>query len=214
MTVGDVWQSRAVFSDTQTGRSSSIGLHHSEQAGGFPVIAVIGDEWKKWWNVGAETIPSPQKGHHPAGLQLDLVTLRRVSPLDPNVATYTTGLPIIGTGIGDGLPPNSALLVSLRTANIGKRFRGRVYLPRIVEVDSTGSITDAEAIEVANEFHNLIVAFSTASAPVGVFSPARLGPVPPARSQAMTLVTSERVDRRLRVQRRRQPRTPVYITGV
>lgn len=214
MAVGDVWQSRAVFSDTLTGRSSSIGLHHSEIAGGFPVVGVIGDTWKNWWNVGAEVIPSPQKSHHPAGLQLDLVTLRRVSPLDPNIATYTTGLPIIGTGVGDGLPPNAAVVVSLRTANIGKRFRGRVFLPRIVEVDSTGAVTDAEATEMANEFHNLIVAFNTASAPVGVFSPARPGPLPPARSQAMTLVTSERVDRRLRVQRRRQPRAPVYITGV
>lgn len=40
-----------------------------------------------------------------------------------------TGGAVAGTQAGDLLPPQTALCITLRTAQAGARFRGRVYLP-------------------------------------------------------------------------------------
>jgi hypothetical protein len=42
-----------------------------------------------------------------------------------------------GTGAGDVLPPQTAMVVTLRTAQAGRRFRGRVYLPGFVEATNS-----------------------------------------------------------------------------
>jgi len=44
-----------------------------------------------------------------------------------------TGAAVAGTGATDLLPPQTALVVTLRTALSGPRFRGRVYLPGFCE---------------------------------------------------------------------------------
>jgi len=46
------------------------------------------------------------------------------------------GAAVAGTGSTDLLPPQTALVITLRTAQAGKQFRGRVYLPGYCEASN------------------------------------------------------------------------------
>lgn len=76
-------------------------------------------------------------------------TLSRVGVRDlrgPNLTEYLdTGAVAAGTGVGDPLPPQAAICITLRTGKAGKSYRGRVYLPGGIEADNdtTGTIATA-----------------------------------------------------------------------
>lgn len=55
--------------------------------------------------------------------------------------------PVVGTGTGDLLPPQVAIVVTLRTALAGQSYRGRVYLPGFAE--GTNSSTGTSALGTA-----------------------------------------------------------------
>jgi hypothetical protein len=53
-----------------------------------------------------------------------------------NNPTYlSTGLPLPGTGVGNALSLNAALVVTHRTAQSGRQFRGRSYLAGLVQTN-------------------------------------------------------------------------------
>lgn len=53
--------------------------------------------------------------------------------------TRAGGLPSAGTQTGDVLPNNCALVVTKRTQNRGRSFRGRIYHPAIPEAQISGN---------------------------------------------------------------------------
>lgn len=61
--------------------------------------------------------------------------------------------PAVGTSAANALPENDALVVSLRTAQAGRAFRGRVYLGGWTTdaLDTGGAATDA-AVTAAQDF--------------------------------------------------------------
>lgn len=63
---------------------------------------------------------------------------------------YTFGTPLAGTGSGSALPPQVALAVSTRANLVGRRGRGRIYLPAvtsgILATDGTANTTQTNAI--------------------------------------------------------------------
>lgn len=81
----------------------------------------------------------------------DTVTLANIGLRDirtANTAEFLdTGGAVAGTGAGDLLPPQVAFCVTLRTAQAGRSFRGRVYLPGYGEVanGSAGTIGSTTA---------------------------------------------------------------------
>lgn len=65
-----------------------------------------------------------------------------------NMAEFLdTGAASLGTAVTDSTPLATAMCLTLRTAKSGKSFRGRVYLPGMVETDNTlaGQILTAAA---------------------------------------------------------------------
>jgi hypothetical protein len=66
--------------------------------------------------------------------------------------TYERGVtPIDGTGTGDNLPTEVAVCCSLYTAQAGRRYRGRIFLPNVVSGQMTayGRLATAAATDFA-----------------------------------------------------------------
>lgn len=55
------------------------------------------------------------------------------------IGVYVPGTIIVGEVSGDPLPPQAAVVVTLRTANRGRSGRGRIYLSGFSEADSIGA---------------------------------------------------------------------------
>jgi hypothetical protein len=61
----------------------------------------------------------------------------------PNLAEFVSvAAAVPGTGAGNPLPNQNAAVVTLRTVNVGRRFRGRIYFSGFIvgENSATGSI--------------------------------------------------------------------------
>ena len=121
------------------------------------------------------------------------VTLANIGLRDirtANTAEFLdTGGATAGTSAGDFLPPQTAFVVTLRTAQAGRSFRGRVYLPGYGEganavTGTIGSATQSVAFVTAVQ-----AALVTNGLNLGVLSrPAPLAT--PARAGFITPVTS------------------------
>lgn len=100
-----------------------------------------------------------------------------------------SGAAVVGTGTGDALPPQTALVVTLRTASAGRRFRGRVYLPGFCEaVNLTNGVFSALASPV-NFITAIKSALTTSGMDLGVLSRPNPDATPP-NAGFITVVTS------------------------
>lgn len=82
------------------------------------------------------------------------VTLANIGLRDirtPNQFEFLdTGGPTAGTGTGDLLPPQIALCITLRTAQAGASYRGRIYLPGFAEaLNTAGGTAIGTAVAIA-----------------------------------------------------------------
>ena len=148
---------------------------------------------------------------YPVGTVLNLAT---AAVLDSGMregikVEQTLALP--GTNVGDSLPVQDAILVSLRTNAVGKANRGRMYLPApadtvaiVGEMDVTSTTRVSTAIKAL--FNDMRAGGSTFYVYNQKASPH--DPIP----FTLKVVSSEMVDRFIRSQRRRQQKnTAVYI---
>lgn len=206
--MGNVHRSTAYFSDTNLG---TIYVTHMDVEEGAlataPDIDDVGDAWKTWWNVGFNAQPA-MKTFYKTTTQLDRVTLRRIKPLEPVVQEYTTGLPIAGTATSDQLDPQASILVSLRTAKIGRSYRGRMYLPSPTETieESYGAMSADTAQDIADNAWGLVLELDN----VGDYSPVVFS----ALLNEGEPITRVLCDRRFRTQRRRAVESTLYVQGV
>lgn len=123
------------------------------------------------------------------------VTLANVGLRDirtANTAEYLdTGGAVAGTGASELLPPQTALVITLRTAQAGRSFRGRVYLPGFHEGGNTvGGVAAPAGIPYAVAFVAAIQsALQAQSLNLGVLSRPRVAPLTPSAG-FVTPVTS------------------------
>lgn len=115
--------------------------------------------------------------------------------------------PFAGSKVGDCLPNNVALCITLRTARVGRSYRGRFYLPGIAESDSVGSRLTAPA---QTAFDTAIVSFLAAMQALtpgdwAVLSRRNQGALRPV-GLAEPVTAAVRRDAVLDSQRRRLPR--------
>jgi len=168
---------------------------HATVAGGFSATSAVAESvftaikaaagWTSW------------KANVNSGVSLAGVDLRDMrSANQPLVAS--TSAASAGTGAGTALPPGDALCVTLRTANAGRAFRGRVYLPGLDSsalaaggVAAAGTVTNSSAFVTAVQ-----TALSGQSMTMAIAQPARAaytgstGAAHAARAAAMATVTS------------------------
>lgn len=208
MATDQVFEMRIVWSNTDTGENLSIRLHGHGSIGASPNVGTLEDDVVDWWSVNSPGGANPQKNFHGANISLDLVTLRRVVPDEPIEFQNSDGLPIVGTDGNRSQPPQSCVLVSLRTAQIGRSYRGRVYLPPTTIVFETdgGDYIDTVAEEIKANFQGLLDSLA-----VDDFVPVVLSrqhnEVPVISFPEITAI---KVDQRVRTQRRRTNSTPIY----
>lgn len=104
-------------------------------------------------------------------IALSKVTLRDVSI--PNQGEFPdSGGPVVGTDATTGeLPPQVALVITLRTALAGPRFRGRIYLPGFSEATSLAGACVSGNAENARLFvAGISTDLSTSGLTLAVFS--------------------------------------------
>lgn len=168
---------------------------HGSVAGGFTPTATI-----------AESVFTAIKGaagwtafraRLNTGVSLAGVDLRDMRAANlPLVAS--TSAAAAGTGAGTALPPGDALVVTLRTANAGRAFRGRLFLPGFDTsalaaggVAAAGTVTDSTSFVTAVQS-----AMSGQGITLAIAQPARAqytgttGATHAARSAAVAVVTT------------------------
>lgn len=204
MAAGDVYRLKIYWTNGNTGESESTHIDGVQAGAAAPTMSALGDDVKDWWNIALGGF-SAEKSRHPAAVTLDRVTLQRIKPLEAVIQQYTTGLPIAGTSGGDALPPQDSCIVSLRTNLIGRRHRGRSYLPPMTEtqVTSNGSIDSTVAQAVADQYEAFLDTLFADEFTPSVYSKV---------ADSAQAITSIKVDRIMRTQRRRSTRGSVYIT--
>ena len=212
MAAGDLYQVRLVFSNASTAEHVTTGFHIVQEGLIAPAIGSVGTAVKDWWDVAGGF---GAKVYHPTEIALERVTLRRMVPEEPVEQQYTTGLPIAGVDATDPVPSQDAVIASLRTGNIGRSYRGRMYLPPIAEssVIANGSLSAAVAVDIRDRLIDLKDAFSDSlgdiDAPWVILSRRNNGVTRP--TPIGTIVTQIKVDRIIRTQRRRTDNSQVYV---
>lgn len=197
-----------VFTDQRGGRTWTSGFYVKQTTvTGFDV-SDVGAKVKDWWNT-AYTGGVAMKQLYDVDIKLDSVKLRKISPLEPVETSYTTGLPIAGTDVTDPLTSEAALLLSLRTAKIGRSYRGRMYLPSISEDQVDESLTPTAATTIGTQFKGLVNALTA----IGIGSGATAQVEVWSKKLAIgTPVTAVKVDQWMRSQRRRNVKAGAYST--
>ncbi len=160
------------------------------------LMNTLAGEVISWWNVNIR--PS---------LSADL-TLMRVKVTDQEsqigpAVEYTTGLPLSGgVSATPGLPGNVACVVSFRTANRGRNYRGRNYIAGIPEGSVTGNeLAGAFITAMDTGYEALLTTALANSADLVVAS--RYFQNAPRVAGITSVVTSIIVDDRVDSQRRR-----------
>lgn len=170
-----------------------------------PIIGDIGPAVEDWWNVNV-TGANAEKARHFSDIELVEVQLRRIFPLEPVILIYNVDPTIPGTGTGSSTSPQDVLLVSLRTAKVGRSYRGRMYLPAPATstVSSPGFLDEATAEECGIAMAGLMDQIESGFNGVPcVWSPTL---------ETFEQITTIKVDRRIRTQRRRAAESTVYVT--
>ena len=206
---------RCTVSGSQaSGRVWSFRLHYSSAS---PLATVQADflaQGNAWWTDGTHGVETL----FPATTTLDLVkteslqvvTIGGVDKIRASgIAFNTAGL--VGTGVGDSLPDQNTVLVSLRTPVPGREGRGRFHLPAPIEGIVASGETDATPI---TRVTTACTALRTGMAGLGhsqvILSYVKSKTGVPVGS--FTVVTKEETDRVVRTLRGRvRTRPAVYL---
>lgn len=146
------------------------------------------------------------------------VTISRIevrSLVPPGGTLVGTDLPLSEDNVGiqddDGLPPSVAIVIRRRTAQLGRKFRGRQYIPgtavgwmldgELNPANISGPLTDyANALKAVVQ-HTGITGSPTFAPVIAALDAAAISPTPGVRN---TLITTVEIDPIYRSQRRRQ----------
>lgn len=163
-------------------------------------LALMGDlalAANNWWAIY-------YKLTQPAQIALVQVQVRLYNPANPLAVDYPVTPPVVGLRAGTPEAANATLTMSWRTGLAGRAFRGRMYVPALVEADV--SVTDTVGSVVIAAFAVAADAFVhtsfTASPPVIFHRP---GLVPRPRDNTYTPVTTYVMENVVDSQRRRLP---------
>lgn len=211
MATGQTYKVTLDFSDgSQKNKSTGFYLRQDTVAG-FDVGDVEGVV-VDWWDteVGGSGLTTGMKALYDPAYALEAVTLRKIDPVEATITTDSTGLPIAGTSAGDPLPMENATLVSLRTGNIGRSYRGRMYLPAVSDGQVDENYTLTVAGNIAEQTAGMFAQFN---AGIGVANASKATPVVWSKvlSDSFEILTVK-CDIYLRSQRRRNPRQAVYAS--
>jgi len=103
-------------------------------------LDTVNDMAVDWWNTDSKA------------LQTATSTLTRTTSTDLTTSSSPVAdnpiTPIAGTAAGNPLPNNAALVVSFKTANRGRSYRGRMYWPGIPQSQQLNPVTVQSAYAI------------------------------------------------------------------
>jgi|SRR5215467_4156652 len=190
------------------GRTWSWRQHYTSAASEGSILA----DWKSAWETAWTTATT------------GLATLAATDTTFTEVTAATlTGVPYreaskspatvshAGTGTGDSLPAQSAILVTRRTAGVGGRNRGRTYLFAPCEgVQADGVLTSTVAGHVSTSINGVRTAMTGAGHTPVIYN-SKTSTADPVL-QVNKTITAEFTDEVLRSQRRRaRKQRAVYV---
>lgn len=133
-------------------------------------------------------------------------------PATPASATAQTPFAVAGSG-QPHLPPECALVASLKTGRGGASFRGRMYLPLLaLQVSNQGQASDVAATDVATAVAAYLTSVNGHDFEGGgAIGYELLAAVNSVQLGLSTPITSVQVDTRIDAQRRREDKLPGAI---
>ena len=173
---------------------------HYQRGGGWTTAQMdaLGGALGSWF---AANMPGSLAGT----ISLDMIRLTDLTTQNSPVIEFVTGLPIIGTAVGDALPNNCALVFTKRTANRGRSYRGRYYHMGMVETQCAGNfVTNAFMASLAPKIAGLL-SFSVDSVICPLVVVSRFTGGAPRATAVVTPVTTFAGNTRIDSQRRRLP---------
>lgn len=148
---------------------------------------------------------------YPVGTVLSLATMATLDTTMREGEKLSQPLTLPGTNVGDSLPAQDAILVSLRGTAVGKKNRGRMYLPGPADTVATvGEMDATSTTRVATAIRQLFADMRAAGATFYVYNAkaSTHDPIP----FTLKVITTEVVDRFIRSQRRRQEKNKaIYV---
>lgn len=190
------------------GRKWSFRQHYVSAASLATILADWKTDWESAWTTATTGL---------ATVAATTTTFTSLSAAELVGAPYRENLKSVdavshaGTGTGDSLPSNDAVLVSRRTAGVGGRNRGRTYLfapCEAAQVDGVLTTTDAGHISTSI---NAVRTAMVASGHTPVIYNVKTSVADPFIQNNKT-ITAEEIDRVLRNQRRRsEKQTAIYV---
>jgi len=119
--------------------------------------AAIAQQAADWWVGNARVLV-------PATCELRLTEAVSVAEQNGPSATFSSGLPSVGTHASPALPGNVTICVSLRTGLTGRSARGRWYWVGLAEDQVAGNVLDAGvAVSITGAIDNLLTAMGDIS---------------------------------------------------
>jgi hypothetical protein len=145
---------------------------HGSVAGGFSATTAVADAiftalkanagWTSW------------RAQLNTGVSITGIDLRDIRTANMPIVASTTAA-AAGTGATGAIPPGDALVVTLRTALVGRGARGRVYLPGLdFSALAAGGVASATAVTNSAAFVTGVQTVLTASSvTLAIANPAR-----------------------------------------
>lgn len=145
------------------------------------------------------------KGVIPSDIALSQMQFRKQDPADPLAYDVNLSPALAGTRGAPTEAANATVTMSARTGFAGRAYRGRMYVPGLIEGDVTADdrISSALAVGLANAANQLIAVLITWGVNWCIFH--RPGLVPKPLDNTFTNVTSYVIENILDSQRRRLP---------
>ena len=145
------------------------------------------------------------KGQQSENLTLVSIKATDLTSQDGATFEYTTDLPQPGSAAGEMLPFNCALVLSLKTAKRGRSYRGRVYVPGLVETQQASSIWTAGTLTAFQSWYTYWDYLDVSGEPYALGVVSRFHNGAPRTTGVFENVTSVVVNNVVGSQRRRLP---------
>jgi len=130
---------------------------------------------------------------------LDYIEARWLDPGGPLIAgQFVPTQPFPGTASGLAVPASNSCVISWRTGQLGRKFRGRTYLPALTTTQFVNSTVTAAYITAASAVATIVRDFINGGGSVGVHAV-----VASFVGQFLTNVTNFTIDSAIDSQRRR-----------
>ena len=177
---------------------TAYNVMHGRVAAGFSATAAVAQAI--YAAIIASGAWTSYKAHVNSGVSFAGVDLRDIRTANEPVVA-STGAATPGTGAGDALPPGTALVVTERTAQAGRAFRGRIYLPGldVGALQANGQASAATVTDATAFINEVATAMSGQGLTQCLAQPARnaytgtKGTAHPARSAGTVDVTSNQI---------------------